>query len=428
MPSQKKDIILYVGKIHDYILRAIRKYEKKHHTKYRIALLIDSRNAPTEKTLSRLDQKEIDILITCDTNSDVSIQKALLPFKNEILAISTHGDAGIPQLSRVVPHVPYLKTATTTSLYWATNKIWMRRRLYIHNKKITPSYTLVEDTKKSSIEKIEKKVGYPAIVKPVSLGASKLVSIVFHREELEKTLKKIFKKIDTVYKESGYSGDRNVLVEQFMEGDMYSIDGYVTSRGKVHYCPMYHIKTGRAVGFDDFFGYQQMTPTLLKKASIDAAEAVSTEAVHALGLRSTTVHVEMMKTESGWKVIELGPRVGGFRHEMYEMCFGINHTMNDIAVRIPNKVVIPKKVLGHSVAMKFFAKKEGKLVKLVGIKKAQTLQSFKRVAVNKKIGDMCRYAKNGGSSVFNIVLFNPERSKLLADIRRLEQMIKIETE
>ncbi len=135
MSHPDRNIILYVGKIHDYIIRAIRGYEKKHHKKFRIALLLDSKNKPSKKTLSQLEKKNIDLFLTCDTTSDVAIQKMLLPIKDELLVISTHGDIGIPMLSRIVPHVPYLKTASAASLYWATNKIWMRRRLYIHNKK-----------------------------------------------------------------------------------------------------------------------------------------------------------------------------------------------------------------------------------------------------------------------------------------------------
>ena len=217
------------------------------------------------------------------------------------------------------------------------------------------------------------------------------------------------------------------VVQQFLDGQLYSIDAYVTSRGKVTFCPPVAVKTGQNIGFDDFFGYQQVTPTLLNKESIEEAECIAKKGIHALGLRSTTAHVELLKTEKGWKVVEIGPRIGGFRDQMYKKSFGINHTMNDILVRIPEKVSVPKKVLGHSAALKFFAKKEGILTKLTGIKKVQELESFDNIKINKKVGDRCMYAKNGGQSVFNIMLFNEDRSKLLADIRRLEQTIEIET-
>lgn len=418
----EKNIILYIGKINSVMVEALRAYEKKHRKTYRIALLLD------KKDIKHAKQEALaDIVIECDTNSPLSIQKALLPYHDAILGMTCRGEDQIPLYAKIIPHLPYLKTPTSESLLWACDKISMRRRLYVHNKKITPAYTLVSDTSPAAFAKIEKKVGYPLIVKPTGLAASRLVTICFHREELEKSLKKIFKSIHKVYRDNGYTNPPQVLVEQFMEGDMYSIDGYVTSRGKVHFCPMVHIKTGRTIGFDDFFGYQQMTPTLLKKESVTAAQHVAREAVKALALRSTTVHIELMKTERGWKIIELGARVGGFRQQMYEFSYGINHTANDVLIRIPEKPLIPQKVKGYTVAMKFFAKKEGRLTKLTGIKRARELESFKEIHINKKIGDLCTFAKNGGSSVFNIILFNKDRSKLLADIRRLEQMVEMQT-
>lgn len=425
MPANKKNIILFVYKIPEGTLEAIRLYEKKHSIKYRIALLTDTKQKFSKKIKKTL--ASIDLHLFCDTHSDTEIQKILLPYEEEILAITGRGDNGIPLLSRIIPHVPYLRTSTPQSLKWATDKIWMRRRFSVYDKKITPSYTLVQNLSQSTIKKIEQKVGYPAIVKPTGLGESKLVTIVYHREELEKTLRRIFRTIKSTYKKFDGIWEPKILVEQFMEGEMYSFDAHVTSRGKVYFCPPVHIKTGRSIGFDDFFGYAQMTPTILKKTSIEAAEKVATKAIHALALRSTSVHIELMKMESGWKVIELGPRLGGFRQDLYMMSYGINLTMNDIKVRIPEKLELPKKVLGTSIAMKFFAKKEGILKNLIGIKKAQTLKSFKKITINKKLGSRCKYAKNGGASVFNIILHNKDRSKLLADVRRLEQIIRIET-
>ena len=65
--------------------------------------------------------------------------------------------------------------------------------------------------------------------------------------------------------------------------------------------------------------------------------------------------------------------------------------------------------------------------KLTGIKKTRELKSFDSIVIKKKIGDRCLFAKNGGKGVFDITFFNKDRSKLLADIRRLEQTINIET-
>lgn len=423
---KRRNIILYVGRIFESAIESIRAYEKKEKKKLRIAVLRDSKEKISEAARDNMAEQGI-ILIKCDLSNPYKITKALLPYENELLAVTCRGDMDIPNMAKVVPHLPYLRTPTKDSLLWAVDKIMMRRRFASYDRKITPKYTIVSDTKKKSLKKISSKVGFPLVLKPADLGASLLVSICYHEDELLENLKKIFKKIKKIYKQEGRKTDPRVLVEEFMEGDMYSIDGYVNSRGKLYWCPPCHIKTGKAVGFDDFFGYQQITPTLLKPASIKKLEEVAEKSVHAIGLRSTTVHVEFIRTEDGFKVIEIGPRIGGFRNEMYKLSFGIDHSLNDVLIRIPRTPKITKRVRGYTATLKLFAKKEGRLSKLKGIKRMAKLKSFKSARVNKKIGDLCRFAKNGGKSVVNVTLFNRNRSKLLADIRRLEQTVEIST-
>ena len=75
--------------------------------------------------------------------------------------------------------------------------------------------------------------------------------------------------------------------------------------------------------------------------------------------------------------------------------------------------------------MKFFSKKEGVLTSILGLKKIQSLDSYHSVAINKKVGDRAVFAKNGGKSVFNLFMYNVDRAKLLADIRRVEKLIEI---
>jgi hypothetical protein len=179
------------------------------------------------------------------------------------------------------------------------------------------------------------------------------------------------------------------------------------------------------VGFDDFFGYMRMTPTQLTATHTEEAQEAATKGIKALGMRSTTCHIELMRTESVWKVIELGPRIGGFRHEMYELSFGMDHSLNDLLIRDSRKPILPKKVKGYTAMMQFYGQTEGKLEKIEGLFKIEALESVKRMKVRKEPGDKCTFAKNGGDPVLDVVLFNPVRSNVLADIRRLEQYLKI---
>lgn len=420
----KQDLVLYVGAVYNHMLDALQKYSKVKKRRLRIGLIHDSRQKLDQYTQAAINR--LDLVLSCDTNQPTAIQNMILPYQNEILALTCRSERHIPMLGRIIPNTPYVNTPTTESLRWSSDKIAMRERLATHNKTITPAFVVVDKTDKSSIKQIEEEIGYPLIVKPSGLASSVLVTICYHREELEETLGRIFKKIDGIYKKNDFLHEPKVLIEEYMEGEMYSIDAYISPHGKIFLCPMVYIKTGKKIGFDDFFGYFQITPPILNRDNTQDAQKVAHEAIIALGLRSTTAHIEMMRTEQGWKIIEAGARVGGFRHMLYEYSYGFNHTANDLAIHIPEKPVILRTIKGYTVAMKFYAKEEGKLEKLTGLKKSQELKSFKKIYINKKIGDPCLYAKHGGSSVFNIILHNEDRSKLLADVRRLEQMVDIE--
>jgi len=422
--TKPKNIILFVNNVVVATVKEIREYSKKEKQDLKVAVIIDTKNLLAKNEIKGLD---IDIVLFCDLSSDIKIMRTLLPYQDNILAITCRGEVHIPDFSKVIPHVPYLKTPTQKSLDWSIEKIMMRKRFNVYDKKITPKYCVVSDYSKKTLNDIKERIGFPLIVKPSNLASSLMISICFYEEELQKTLKVAFKKIKKIYKDNGRKREPQLLVEQFMDGNMYSVDAYVNSKGRIYFCPLVKIKTGRQIGFDDFFGYQRLTPTELNKNSIEKAHTSTKKAIHALGLRSTTAHVELMRTEKGWKVIEVGPRVGGYREMMYKLSFGINHGINDILIRVPLKPIIPKKVKGHTAVLQFFAKEEGRLKGVKGFKKVKELESCFDLVLNKKIGSICKYAKNGGKCVCLLTMFNKDRSKLLADIRRAEKVLKIET-
>jgi hypothetical protein len=367
----------------------------------------------------------IDTVLYVDFSKDWKIAEALLPYQATAVAITARGESGVNRFAHIIPHVPYVRTPTTESLAWATDKYEMRRRLHIFDPKNTPSFTKIKENTKKERARVTAKVGFPLVIKPANLQESMLVTICYHEEEFEKALSNIFRKLRSEYSKYNRAQLPTIMAEEYMDGDMYSIDSYVDSRGTVHHCPLVRVKTGRDIGHDDFFNYQQITPSALKDATVKKAQAAAESAVHALGLRSTTAHIELMKVDDEWRVIELGARIGGFRDLLYGLSCDIDHSLNDVLIRFPRKPVIPKRCKGFAAAIKWFAKEEGEIIEMRGIKKIEQLESFHSIAQNKRVGDRSVFSRNGGKSIFNVFFYNSDRSKLLADIRRLEQFVDI---
>lgn len=416
-------MILFVGSYLSSQQTALTKLSKIMNKRLTACVIVPIGGAKNLKMTKSVQAKTV--VIECDLTKDTELQRALARYKHRFMAVTCRAERNIPMLKKVIPHVPYLNTPTEKSLDWTTDKIKMRQMLRSYDKSISPKFVIAHDATQETLDRIEKHVGFPLIIKPSGLAASLLVTLCYHREELEDSLKKTVRKINAIYKKKQGRGEPQILIEEFMEGSMYSIDSYVTQRGTVYHTPLVHVRTGRAVGYEDFFGYMRITPVKLQPHRVDDARRVAEKAIEALNLRSTNCHIELMRTEDGWKVIELGPRMGGFRHEMYELSYGIDHSLNDMLVRIPKKPILTKKVKGYTAVMQFYARKKGRLESLEGINKVRKLESFSRIELKKKLGDMCDFARNGDDPVFDIVLFNKDRSRLLADIRRLEQTVKI---
>lgn len=419
--KQQKDIILFVGSTNPSVLKTLKSFARKNS--FRTAILLDE-NTPSNHTVEKL-QEIFDFVLNCDLDNDDSVITTLKPFSRQIKVLVSRGGFNIASFQKVIPYVPYVKTPTVESLEWAMDKVHTRRKLRSYSKRISPKFLVVEDATKKTIKEIKKKVGLPVIIKPAGLAQSFLIQTAFHEEELQQSLKKVFRQLRKVYKETRGHGDPKVLVEEFFEGQVYSIESFVNSRGKIYFCPLVREKMGREAGYDDFFGYQHIAPVMLSPEKVAEAEAVAEKAIHGLGLRSTTAHVEVIRTECGWKVIEVNPRIGGFREGMYRDVYGIPLTENDVLIRMDRKPIIAKKVQGHAIVFKMYAKSEGTITSLKGIKKVEELKSFQKMSIRKKVGDRATFAKNGGESVMTIWLFNKERSKLLADARRVEQFINV---
>lgn len=405
-------------------VQSIRAYEKREKKKFRIMLIRDIHDSQKQKE----EYHDLDFLVECDFSVPARIAEALAPYQDELCAITCRSESYMSRFIQVIPHVPYLRTPTTESLKWATDKLEMRRRFALLAKKHTPKYAVVKENTNTERRRVIEKIGFPMILKPTNLAQSLLVTICYHEEDLKKALIHARKKIEKIYAENGRVEEPKLMVEEYMEGDMYSVDAYVNGRGTIYFCPMVKVITGKNIGHEDFYNYIHLSPTALKKETIERAHIAAEEGIHALGLRNTTAHVELMKIDDDWKLIEIGSRVGGFRDKLHALSCDIDHSLNDVLIRLPKKPIIPKKCKGYAATLKWYPKKEGKIMRLKGIKKTQELKSFVNIKLLKKVGDRCHFAKNGGKAVFTLTLYNSERSKLLADIRRVEQLVDVQIE
>jgi biotin carboxylase len=421
-----KDIILFVNAIRPVMFSALRAYEEQTGRSFTPVVLVDQKiqASITERNGQKTHAGKLTV-ISADFDSPASVREALRLYEDRIFAVTCQYENSVLELKKLVPYFPYLPMPSEKSLDWATEKKLMREMLEAYDPSLVPKYMEVSDSSPAALERIKGHMTYPLIVKPSGLEGSLLVSMVNNARELTLTLDYTFQEIQKAYDTWIKRQKTAVLVEEFMKGDMYSVDVYVAQDGTCYPTPPVKVITGQKVGFDDFFGYMRLLPSGLDEAESAAAQETAERATHALGLRAVTAHVELMRTASGWKIIELGPRIGGYRHAMYNLAYGINHLMNDARNRAGEVPDIPTKLLRHTAVFNIYARQEGMVESIDNVEMLRALPSFVSVRQVIGFGEEARFAKNNGDPVLEVTLSHASREQLDADIDRMERDVQI---
>lgn len=422
-----KDIILFVNAVRPATIAALEAFQAETGRVFEPLVIVDKRiQATIDEVNGQANLSKPITTLVVDFDSTHDIRAALTPYIDRLFAVTAQYENCITELQKLVPYVPYLPMPSERSLDWATEKKLMRKILEAFDASLVPGYMEVHDASDKTIAAVEKALHYPVMVKPSGLGGSWLVTMAQNREDLQLTLDHVFATIQSGYDNEVRRRKPAVLVEEFMEGDMYSVDTYIAPDGTCRHTPPVRVITGRKVGFDDFFGYVRLAPSGLDQTQIALAQQTAEKACKALCLRSVTAHVELMKTPHGWKVIELGPRIGGYRHDIYHLSYGINHIMNDIRNRAGEEPTIPTEVRQHTAVMYVYGKNEGILTATHGLENVRKLSSLVSIVQTWQVGDTVRFAKNAGDPVFTITLSSADEAQLQKDIATIEQTLVLD--
>ena len=419
-------VILFVNAIRPATFAALEKHFE--NTGQRLIPYVFVNSHIEDRVITRngqLNHKSKAKFISADINNSASVIDALSKIEGKVIALVSQYENSMDEYKKLIPYFPNLYLPTSESIDWATEKKLMREKLEEYNKNLVPKFLKIHNNSLKTILEVEKNIEYPLIIKPSGLEGSLLVSLVRDRKELKTSLAKGFELIQHAYDFWIKRQKPFFLAEEFMDGDMYSVDCYVDRFGEVNHTPLVRVITGHSVGFDDFFGYMRITPSDISKEDVKLAKKAAEDACKALNLKSLTAHVELMHTATGWKIIELGPRIGGYRHEMYGQSYGINHIMNDILNRAGEKPIIPDKLLGYSAMFNIHAREEGIFESFSGDDIVKLLESFVNIKQRYEIGEKLLFARHNGDPVFDIMLFNSDKEILLKDIHKMEKALKI---
>lgn len=380
----------------------------------------DGRNTPDEQ--GQFEQ------IVVDFSSDAALRSAVRRFEDNLLLVTASSDRNQPYLQRLLPFVPYVLGPTETSLNWATHKHQMRTLMELYEPTLVPKYQMIESAASAELTKVTSRLSFPVIIKPTGLAASLLVSKAENAAELRDIAEQSFEVLRDVYRRDNGRGKPAMIVEEYMQGDMYTIDAYVNATGRVWTLPFLRAHTGHTVGREGFYEFQADSHHDLTLEQEAAGRLAAEQAIHALGLRSCVAHIEMFHTPSGWKIIELGPRAGGQRQDIYLASFGIDHALNELLLKIGLEPEVAAERRAYSTTIYLYPDEEGVLRAIDGIAEARQNPSIYNLHVHGQPGDLALFSQNGGKWLVRGLLSNPDRNQLYRDAEAVRNLIKISTQ
>jgi hypothetical protein len=337
----------------------------------------------------------------------------------KIDVVTSFEEGNILTLMRAIPYLgkkfPSLNLPTARSLAISTDK-YLMRQAFLESKHDISAKSILIDHKKidSEVERIGGEFGEQVVIKPSHNASSLYVSLVNNKRV---GITEAFNKIIDGYERNRNGQEPQILVEEFLEGPMYTVDAYIDATGKSIFCPPVMVLTGMDIGHNDFYGFYRTTPVDLSVDDIKSLEFTVSEGIKAMGLKNISAHVELRLTKNGWRILEIGARIGGYRDLMYRNAFGFEHAANDILNRLGEKPIVVSSKQNYSGVIKLYPKIEGRLKAIKGL--GEAVKKYREITVieQKPVGSKRRLAANGGLQAATLSIYSgsAERNNEIVD-------------
>lgn len=223
-------------------------------------------------------------------------------------------------------------------------------------------------------EKVIDKIAFPCISKPTDNSGSRGVMLIHNEDELKEAI--------AYSSENGRSG--GVIIEEYLRGSEVSVEIIVLD-GTPH---VLNVTDKLTTGAPHFVEMGHSQPSRLGAENVEKICDLAYRAVKAVGIQNGPAHVEIMLTENGPKVIELGARMGGdcITTHLVPLSTGVDMIEATIRLACGEKPDIAKK-FDRGGAIRYFDTPCGTIHSIEGIDKAKKIPGVREISFVKQIGD-----------------------------------------
>jgi len=310
-----------------------------------------------------------EVISTIDTPAILEAAK-----RHQINGIMTLASDMPMQSVAVVSHELGLVGISEDTALKATNKASMRDALKYAGVPV-PLYFRVngKDEFKTAFEKV-RSAGYKCIVKPADNSGSRGVDLLKDDADLDVAYEYTVK----------YSRCGEIVVEEFMEGPEVSVETLAVD-GDIHIIQITDKLTTGAPYFVEM-GHSQ--PSQLDEEVKDRIREVAIAANKAIGIQNGPSHTEIIVTEDGPKIVELGARLGGdcITTHLVPLSTGIDMVEASIKIALGEKPSVNHK-WDRGAAIRYIKTGTGTVSRIYGKPNVEVIPGVVQVSIDCNVGE-----------------------------------------
>ncbi|MEO4054641.1 ATP-grasp domain-containing protein [Solibacillus sp. CAU 1738] len=219
------------------------------------------------------------------------------------------------------------------------------------------------------------KLGYPVIIKSPKSTGSKDVLLAVNKKQVEKHVLSLQEK---------YPKD-TVMLEEYLDGPQYLVETIIYNK-QPHIIGVMEQEITQGKRFI-ITGYSVLA-NIPSKMQVNLEEIVSS-IVDAFEIENGAMHLELRLTKSGWKLIEINPRIsGGAMNKMIQAAFGFSLVEETLKLFLGKKPDVTPKYRNYVHTKYIVVGRKGILEKVTGKNRANNSSGVVDVYIKPRRGTL----------------------------------------
>ncbi|MHA6260167.1 ATP-grasp domain-containing protein [Sporosarcina sp. CAU 1771] len=288
----------------------------------------------------------------------------------EIKAIVSFIDSNV-HLASILSDIYCQNKTSSSSIKIMEDKA--ETRTFLEEQPYTPKFIVITPKESEAVNLSDSGLLYPVMVKSSISTGSKDVLLAKGKKQLNKCIKRISKRNPT----------DSIIVEEYIEGEQYLVEALIHDNTiQIAGIIKQEITQGKRFIIT---GYAVLAtvPNEIR----DGIEQVLNSIVKQFGIENGALHLELRLCNSGWKLIEINPRIsGGAMNKMIEAAFGFNLVEETLKLYIGETPSLKQQHKNYVFTQYVIVSKQGILEKVTGKARARKSPGVVEVYVKPRKG------------------------------------------